>query len=63
MQLAAEVGLPHISQLSRHQTKENIMEQLIQEVASPRTHTILKEYYEQSKVRPLLPPKCAPSML
>lgn len=54
-QLAAEAGLPAISQLSRHQTRVNIMDQLIQEVASPRTHTILKEYYEQSKVRPPRP--------
>ena len=50
-QVATEVGLPAISQLSRNQTGENLMEELVQKVATPRTNTILKEYYEQSKVR------------
>ena len=39
-----------MSQLSHHQSKINLMEHLIQEVASPRTFTLLKEYYKQSKV-------------
>ena len=49
-QATAEAGLPAVSQLSHHQSKINLMEHLIQEVASPRTYTLLKEYYKQSKV-------------
>lgn len=49
-QATAEAGLPVVSQLSHHQSKINLMEHLIQEVASPRTYTLLKEYYKQSKV-------------
>ena len=49
-QATAQAGLPAVSQLSHHQSKINLMEHLIQEVASPRTYTLLKEYYKQSKV-------------
>ena len=54
-QATAEAGLPAIAQLSHHQSKINLMEHLIQEVASPRTYTLLKEYYKQSKVPYLSP--------
>lgn len=50
-QVAEKAGLPAVSQLSHHQTRANLMENLVQEVASPRTYALLKEYYEQSKAR------------
>lgn len=66
-QVAAHAGLPAVSQLSHHQSRSSLMESLVQEVASPRTYTLLKEYYEQSKVSVahccLQDPKCSSLVL
>lgn len=53
-QVATEAGLTATTSWSQQQTNSNLMEQLVQEVASPRTHGVLKEYYKQSKARPHL---------
>ena len=53
VKLAAQQAGQHLTGVSQvhMQTSASIMEQLIQEVASPRTHTILKDYYQQTEVR------------
>lgn len=54
-QAAIRAGLPVVSQLSHHRTKTNLLDNLIQEVASPRSYTLLKEYNKQSKADPAVP--------
>lgn len=53
VKLAAQQAGQHLTGVSQAhmQTNASIMEQLIQEVASPRTHAILRDYYQQTEVR------------
>lgn len=47
---ASEAGI-HLPRPTSHEHgRSMVLEQLVQEVASPRTHNLLKEYYKQSKV-------------